>query len=298
MKAKSKKAVWVTSIFMASLFFSVSSFSDEPQITATRIKDNIFMLSGNGGNITVLTGPDGTFMIDDQYAPNTIAILDTLSSLKITTPKYLFNTHHHGDHTGGNENLGKLNAIIIAHDKVREHLEKGWSVPMFDMKAEPAKKEALPLITYNDEMALHINGLEVRAYYFKNAHTDGDSVVSFGSANVISTGDIFFTKELPFIDELEGGSLKGTIDAVDQIIAMVNDDTKIISGHGPLAKKQDLLAYRSWLETAYKKLTKLKAKGLTADQVVNRKPLEGLEEHENAWIPIDKWIKMVYPILE
>jgi len=179
---------------------------------------------------------------------------------------------------------------------VRERLVAGSFIAAFKMKAPPQSGAALPVVTFNDEMTLHINGETVRTFHVAHAHTDGDSVVQFVNANVIHTGDLFFNGFYPFIDVQHGGSLRGMIDGVDRILALANDDTRIIPGHGPLGSRADLIAYRDMLATALQRLRALKDEGMTAAEAVAAKPLADLEaEWGDGFLAGDTWIGVVYP---
>lgn len=266
------------------------------EVTSTKVSDKIYMFSAKGGNIGVFIGQDGTFVIDDQFAPISDTLLEKIISLGGSAPKFLINTHFHGDHTGGNENFGKKGAIIVGHENVRQRLKQGSIVKAFDMKTPPAAKVALPVITYNDKMHFHINNDDISIIHVANAHTDGDSFVYFKRANVIHAGDIFFNGFYPFIDTDNGGSLKGTIKAVDNILAISNADSKIIPGHGPMGDKKQLETYRKMLKTAYTHFLALKDKNVSVKDAVTQKPLKLLDEKwGNGIFNSDRWVELVYP---
>ncbi len=269
---------------------------DVPKVNAVKVANGIHMLTGKGGNVGVFIGKDGTFVIDDQFAPMTPKLMEKIKSLGGDTPKFLVNTHFHGDHTGGNENFGKKGTMIVSHENVRERLKKGYEIAAFNNKTPPAPAVALPVITYSNKMHFHINTEDVNLIHVSNAHTDGDTFIHFKNANVIHAGDLFFNGFYPFIDGGNGGSVKGLIDAVDTMLSVSNDKTQIIPGHGPLANKKDLMAYRGMLKTAYSNLLKLKKQGLTADQAKAKKPLAELDKAWSGGIfKTDNWIDVVYP---
>ena len=287
------KLISIASLLVVAPF---ASAQEDVKINATELTKNIHMLTGQGGNLGVFTGADGTFVIDDQFAPLSEKILEAIKSIGGNTPKFLLNTHFHGDHTGGNENFGKKGTIIVSHDNVRKRLVNGSFIAAFGMKAPPASIHALPAITFSDNMHFHINGDSVKAVHVANAHTDGDSFIHFKKANVIHAGDIFFNGFYPFIDAAHGGSLKGMIDAADAILSLSNASTKIIPGHGPLGDKAQLQAYRDMLSTAYVRLLKLKNEGVSAEDAVAKAPLADLEAKWGGGIFIgEKWIEIVYP---
>jgi len=274
---------------------STSAQMTDVKIAATKVADSIHMLKGKGGNIGVLTGPDGTFMIDDQFAPLTTKILAAVKEIGGETPRFVINTHYHHDHTGGNENLGKMGVTIVSHDNVRKKLANGATIKAFDKVIPPAPKAAVPVITFAEEMTFHLNGQTVHVFHSNNAHTDGDAIIHFREANVIHAGDTFFNGFYPFIDVGGGGSVQGVIAAVDKMLALANDDTKIIPGHGPLANKAQLIAYRDMLTIAQGRLSKLKSSGKSAAEAVAEKPLSDLETTwGKGFLPTDKWITIVY----
>jgi len=214
------------SSFIISFIF-LSTYSQEVNIEVQKLSDNIYMLIGQGGNIGVSAGDDSVFIIDDQYAPLTPKIISAIKTISDKPIKYVVNTHYHEDHTGGNENLAKLGTTIIAHDNVRKRLEN--DNPM----------EALPVITFSDKLSVYINGEQVLVFHLDNAHTDGDSMLYFVSSNVLHTGDIYFNSMYPYIDLDSGGTVNGYIEAIKQVLIVIDDETKIIPGHGALSNKKE-----------------------------------------------------------
>lgn len=266
------------------------------EVAVVPVAGTIHMLMGKGGNIGLFTGPDGTFLIDDQYAPATPEILAAIKSVGGSSPRFIINTHYHGDHTGGNENLGKAGALILSHDNVRRRLAFGAYIAPFKKKVGPLSPEGLPVATFSETMTLHINGETARAIHVPTAHTDGDAFILFEKANAIHAGDLFFNGFYPFIDVANGGTLRGMIAGIDAILAIADDKTKIIPGHGPLATKADLQAARNMLQTAYDRLRTLKAAGKTAAEAVSAAPLDDLEkEWGDGLFSGDRWIEITYP---
>ena len=285
-------------VISACYLFTVSTIQaqEDVKIGVIPVTDNIYMLSGEGGNIGVFLGGDGTFVVDDQFAPLTEKILAAIKSVGGDTPRFLINTHFHGDHTGGNENLGKAGTLIVSHDNVRQRLVNGSFIEAFGMNAPPANKVALPILTFSEDMHFHINNDSVNALYVPGAHTDGDSIIHFKKANVVHAGDVFFNGFYPFIDAANGGSLRGTIAAADAILALTDSKSKIIPGHGPLADKKQLQAYRDMLATAYTRLLKLKNEGASVEDAINHDPLADLESQWGGGIfKGEKWISIIYP---
>lgn len=270
--------------------------ADEVKITAVPVTDQIYMLTGKGGNLGLFIGSDGTFLIDDQFAPLTEKIVATIKSAGGETPKFLINTHYHGDHTGGNENLGGDGTLIFSHDNVRERLSAGSFIAAFKMQRPSVSQAGLPVVTFSEDISFHLNGDTVHAIHVPHAHTDGDSFIHFKNANVIHAGDIFFNGFYPFIDVQHGGSVRGMIAAADTILALADDKTKIIAGHGPLGDKAQLTSYRDMLGVAYERLRSLKEEGKTAEEAVAAKPLADLEaEWGDGLFKGERWVELVYP---
>lgn len=216
---------------------------DDVTITTEKLTKHVYMLQGAGGNIGVSIGEDGVFVIDDQFAPlsgKIIATIKTLSDMPIT---FLANTHHHGDHTGGNANMAKEGATIMAHENVRQRLEQ----PGKDGNTKPEK--ALPIITFNDTMSLYFNGEKVLIFHVDNAHTDGDALLYFTKSNVLHTGDTYFKERYPFIDLNSGGSVNGYINSAKKALMLIDNTTKIIPGHGGLSNKKEFQEFLAMLET-------------------------------------------------
>ncbi|MEE8149477.1 MAG: MBL fold metallo-hydrolase, partial [candidate division Zixibacteria bacterium] len=238
---RTKQIILVVTAVLILTSFSTASAQDfdKIQITSVKITDNIFMLQGAGGNIGLSFGSDGIFIIDDKFAPlheKLIAVIDELTKGKVSESAntFLLNTHFHGDHTGGNELLGKTGAVIMAHQNVRKRLSVEMNIPFFKSTSPPVPGIGLPVITFEQDITLHLNGDNVNIIHVGPAHTDGDAIVHFSKADVIHGGDILFASSYPFIDLDNGGSVFGVINAVEQILELAGDKTKIIPGHGDL----------------------------------------------------------------
>jgi glyoxylase-like metal-dependent hydrolase (beta-lactamase superfamily II) len=268
------------------------------EVTPVKITNHLYMLAGKGGNIGLFIGDDGTFMIDDQFAPLTEQILAAIKTIGGTHPKFLINTHYHPDHTGGNENLGEESTLIFSHDNVRKRLHDGYTIKTFKAEQSPLAPEGLPVVTFSKDITFHLNGEDIHAVFVPNAHTDGDSFIIFPKANVIHTDDIFFNGFYPFIDVEHGGNLQGMIAAADTILKLADDATTIIPGHGPLGDKAELKNYRNMLATVLKRLQKLKKAGKSVDDVIAAKPLADLEqEWGDGHFKGDQWIKLIFSSL-
>ena len=278
--------------FMA---LAATGLAEDEKIIPMPITEQIYMIGGEGGNIGLFIGGDGTFLIDDQFAPMTEKIVEAIKSVGGDYPRFLINTHYHGDHTGGNEKLGAGGTLIFSHDNVRERLSTGSYIKEFSMQRPGISPVGLPVVTFSEDISFHLNGDTIRAIHVPNAHTDGDSFIYFKAANVIHAGDFFFNGIYPFIDVNHGGSLKGMIKAVDLVLSLADNDTKIIAGHGPVGDIKQLASYRRMLWTAYERLRKLKASGKTAQEAVTAKPLADLEATWGAGLfKGDQWIEMIY----
>jgi len=240
------------------------------EIKTHQVAGNFYYLEGQGGNIGVLIGDDGVLMIDDQFAPLTEKIMAAVKALSQKPVRMLVNTHVHGDHTGGNENVGKLGINILAQDNVRVRLLKGVN------GAAPAAAVALPLVTYSDKVQLHLDGEDVQIGKFPPAHTDGDSYIRFPKIDVIHVGDVFRTVGYPTVDGPNGGTVKGTIEALQMIVDMAGPNTKIVPGHGVVVNRDQVASFRAATIEAQKRMTAAIKQGMTVEQVIAANPLADL----------------------
>ena len=223
-------------------------------------------------------GEDGAFLIDDQFAPLTDKIRATIAKITDKPLKFVLNTHWHGDHTGGNENLGQAGALIVAHENVRKRMSTKQFIKAFNRESPASPKVALPAVTFTDSVTLHLNDEDIHAFHVAPAHTDGDSIVHFKKANVMHLGDTFFNGMYPFIDVSSGGSVDGVIASATRVLEIADADTKIIPGHGPLSNEKELEAYRDMLQTVRDRVKKLKDAGKTAAEVVASLPTKDFDE--------------------
>ena len=285
-------------LFTATLLASVSTplfAQGEVTIKIEKIAPGVAVLFGQGGNIGVSYGPDGTVLIDDQFAPLTPKIQEAVASLGATPVKFLINTHSHFDHTGGNENFGKAGAIIMAQEHVRDRMMAG--AKMLGRTIEPAPKIALPIVTWHDGLSLHLNNDEVRALHMKHGHTDGDSIVHWKSANVIHMGDLFVNKvTLPFIDITSGGSALGLLAAIEKTLTLIDDKTVVIPGHGPIANKADLTAYRNMLRAVIDPVQAGIGAKKTMEQIIAEK-LAAIYEVKGGFVSGDAFVTAIYKSL-
>ncbi len=220
---------------------------DTVKIVPVSVTNNIYMLKGAGGNVGLLIGKEGTLMIDDQFAPLSNKINGAIKSLDPGEIRFLFNTHLHGDHTGGNENFRRIGATVVAHNQVRVRMSKEQVNKAFNRTTPPRDPEALPVITFADKLNFHLNDEDIELIHLDNGHTDGDVLVHFMKANVYHTGDAFVRYGYPFIDVSSGGTFTGFINSLDKILAITDESSKIIPGHGELATRADVKSLRDKL---------------------------------------------------
>lgn len=295
-----KKSVYLT-IFLAisgpSSLLAQQDFSNI-EIKSIEVTKGIYMLTGSGGNMGLCVGQDATFLIDDQYAPLTEKIKSAVREITNKPIEFVLNTHWHGDHTGGNENLGEMGALIVAHDNVRARMSTEQFMKAFNRTIAPSPKAALPVVTFNDTVTFHLNDETIHAFHVAPAHTDGDSVIFFKNANVVHAGDLFFRARFPFIDLSAGGSFTGMIAASERLLELVDDETKIIPGHGDLATKSDLREYRDMLVLVKERVAPLIAAGKTEAEVVAAKPLADSPSWGEGFMNADNFLKIVYQSLK
>jgi glyoxylase-like metal-dependent hydrolase (beta-lactamase superfamily II) len=259
------------------------------QVTAHQVAGNIYYLEGAGGNVGISIGDDGVVMIDDQFAPLTEKLVAAIRTLSQGPIRFVINTHIHGDHTGGNENLGKMGIPIVAHDNVAVRLAKGVN------GGPPAPPEARPVVTYADSVTLHLNGDTVRVVKVPAAHTDGDSIIHFVNANVIHAGDVFRTTGYPGVDAGNGGTVKGTLETMQILIDMAGPDTKIIPGHGMVSDRAALIEFRDMVAEVQKRISDLIRQGMTLEQVVAAKPTADLDAR---WGSFERFLPGFYNALK
>jgi cyclase len=261
------------------------------EITTTPVRGSIYMLQGSGGNIGVSIGDDGTFIVDDQFAPLTEKIQAAIGALTPNPVQFVVNSHWHYDHTDGNENFGRAGALIVAHDNSRKRMETDQVVSLSNRPQPAYSAVGLPKITFHDSMRFFYNGDLIDVVHYGPGHTDGDAVIYFRDTNVVHTGDVFVRYGLPFIDNPNGGSIDGTIDATGAIAGMIDDDTIIIPGHGQLSSRDDLLAYRDMLVTIRDRMRSQMAEGRSVDEIVASNPAHGYAEPGEG---TERWIRAAY----
>lgn len=246
--------------------------SDEVAITRTPLRNGLYLLQGDGGNMVASVGSDGVFLVDDQFAEVSDAIRAAIAEVSDQPVRFLANTHWHGDHTGGNENFGKQRTVIIAQDEVRARMSQPQALKRFPTPKPAAPAAALPVLTFDQGMTLHLNGQTIALEHAAHAHTDGDALVHYQPADVLHMGDTFFNGMYPFIDLETGGSIDGVIAAANRGLAMAGPDTLIVPGHGPLSDRAGLQRYRDLLVDLRSRVAALIAQGKSRQQVLDAHP--------------------------
>jgi cyclase len=269
------------------------------QIKVTKVSGNIYMLEGEGGNIAASVGEDGIVIVDDQFAPLAEKIQAALKGLGITDKqvRFVINTHYHGDHTGGNLPFDQAGSTIIAQDNVRKRLESGGvggNGGSVHFESKPADKAALPIITFEHDITVHLNGEDIRALHFPAGHTDGDSIIFFPKNNVVHMGDDFVRYGFPFIDVSSGGSVQGMIAAMEKATAQLPVDVKVIPGHGALSNLDDVRAFVKMLKDTSAAVESALKQHKTLEQMKQEKILAPWQKWSGEFINTDAFIETLY----
>jgi cyclase len=305
---KTLRSAMVFGLLAAVMLLSSATWAQQDQdfskveIKVTKVSGNIYMLEGAGGNIGASVGEDGIVIVDDQFAPLADKIQAALKNLGITdkTVRFVINTHYHGDHTGGNAPFNNAGSTLIAQDNVRKRLESGGTAGnggSIKMDVKPAEKAALPIITFEHDVTVHLNGEDIRALHFPSGHTDGDSIIFFPKNNVVHMGDDFVRYGFPFIDVASGGSVQGMISAMEKATAQLPPDVKVIPGHGALSNLDDVRAFTKMLKDTSAVVQKALDAHKTLEQMKQEKILDPWREKwapEKAFINADAFIETLY----
>jgi len=289
-------------LLIALIFASTNSLAaqDKPvEFTTIQLSDSVYMLRGRGGNVGISNGKDGVYIIDDQVSPITNQLLQAIRKISNKPIRFVINTHYHADHTGGNETIGGAGAVIIAHDNIRKRMTTEQVSIFMQNTTPPYAENALPIVTFNDSMSLHLNGETATAYHVANGHTDGDSIIHFPVSNVIHMGDMYFNNQYPYVDLDAGGSMQGLLAAADLALSMANESTRIIPGHGPLGIMEDLKNYRDYLVKASANVQELIDQEMNLQQIIAAEPTkEWDEELGKTWITPAQFVTFIYNSLE
>src|SRR5246127_1281860 len=269
------------------------------QIKVTKVSGNIYMLEGQGGNIAASVGEDEIVIVDDKFAPLADKIQAALKNLGITDKpvRFVINTHYHGDHSGGNAPFANSGSTVIAQDNVRKRLTTGGTAGnggSMKMENKPAEKAALPIITFEHDVTVHLNGEDIRALHFPSGHTDGDAIIFFPKNNVVHMGDDFVRYGFPFIDVASGGSIQGMIDGVEKAVAQLPADVKVIPGHGALSNLDDVRSYIQMLKDTTAAVQRAMAAHKSADQMKQEKILAPWVKWSNDFVSQDIFIETIY----
>jgi glyoxylase-like metal-dependent hydrolase (beta-lactamase superfamily II) len=283
-------------LFMTVVVMAQQDFS-KVEIKVSKVSGNIYMLEGSGGNIAASVGDDGIVIVDDQYAPLADKIQAALKGITDKPVRFVINTHYHGDHTGGNEPFSNKGSTVIAQDNVRKRLENGGMAGnggSIKMEQKPAAKAALPVITFEHDVTVHLNGEDIRALHFPSGHTDGDSIIFFPKNNVVHMGDDFVRYGFPFIDVASGGSVQGMIDAMEKAMALLPADVKVIPGHGAVSNLDDVRAFVKMLKETSAAVQKGIDSKQTVEQMKQAKVLAQWDKFSGGFINSDAFIETLY----
>jgi glyoxylase-like metal-dependent hydrolase (beta-lactamase superfamily II) len=292
-----KRLLILTTLLAATS--SAPAQENEVEFKSFQLSDTVYMLKGAGGNVGISAGDDGLYIIDDQVKPVTAQLLDAIKEISDAPIRFVINTHYHYDHTGGNETLGGKGTVIIAHDNIRSRMNSEQVNIILGSTTAAYPAPALPVLTFNDQISLHLNGESATAYYVANGHTDGDSIIHFPVSNVIHMGDMHFNGLYPFIDLDAGGSIQGMIAAAELGLSLANESTHIIPGHGPLATVEDLENYRAFLAKATANVQQLIDQGLDLQQAIAAEPTKEWDESlGKAWITPAQFVTFIYNSLK
>jgi glyoxylase-like metal-dependent hydrolase (beta-lactamase superfamily II) len=278
MKMTPARIARATLLVLVFLAVAAAAYSQAPpdyskvEIKTTKLADNFYTLEGQGGMIGILVGPDGVFMVDSQFAPLTGKIVAAVKQITSEPIRFMVNTHLHPDHTGGNENLGKMGVILVGRDELRKRLAEGAPAVNGAGGRAPAPPAALPLITYEGKMTFHMDGEDLELIAIPHAHTDGDTIVRFPKINVIMTGDFYRSVGYPNIDRGSGGTLNGTIEGLAYVASLAGPDTKIIPGHGQTVTRSEVIACRDMLVDVRDRVAQLMRQGKSLQDVIAAHP--------------------------
>lgn len=261
------------------------------QFKSTKVSGNVYMLQGRGGNIGAIVGPEGILIVDDDYRDLSPKLAAALKELGQEKPRFIMNTHWHGDHTQGNEFFGK-DSTIIAHYNVRKRMSQVNTIFGREVPASPV--QAWPVITYSETLSVFVNGDEIKAVHYPNGHTDGDTVVFFTKANVVHLGDDFFVGRFPFVDLDSNGSVQGLINSIASLIGTIPADAKLIPGHGPLSTVADLKAFHTMLLDTVKIVQDGMKAGKSLDDMKKAGFPEKFKEAGSGFIKTEQWIETIY----
>ena len=285
-------------LIIASIFVSLNSNAQETpdkEVEVIKLAEGIHMLMGVGGNIAVSNGADGVFIVDDDMPPIAAKIEAAVRSIQDEPVRMVFNTHWHFDHAGGNKHFGEQGALIVAHDNVRERMSTKQFSALFNNETKPSPNVALPVVTFDHSISFHLNDSTIRALHIPMGHTDGDAVLFFEEANIVHMGDLFFNRMYPVIDISAGGSARGMIAAIDTVLPMLNADTVIIPGHGPVGNVKGLKEFQEMLSIVTNRIQLLVDEGKSLEEV---NALSPTINYDGVWawnfMPPERFTQLIY----
>jgi cyclase len=289
MKMRALLLAAVMLITVAGIAQNAQTDFSKVEIKTTKISEKFYTLEGQGGMIGALVGPDGVFLVDTQFAPLTDKIVAAVKKVSTSPIRFVVNTHVHGDHTGGNENLGKLGAAIFSRDQLRARLARP------NGNAAPAPAAALPVVTYDGPVTIHMNGEEVQLIPIRSAHTDGDTLVRFPGLDVLMTGDYYRSLGYPNIDRANGGTLNGMLEGLGTTIGLAGPNTKIIPGHGPTVDRTAVTAHRDMMLAVRDRVAQMVKQGKTAPEIIAAKPTADFDAKiEGGATTAERFINQLY----
>ena len=281
-------------------YYKVYAQYENIAINTTKLTDSLYMLQGSGGNILVSAGQNGVFMVDDQFAPLTVKIKDAISKITDKPIQFVINTHWHPDHTGGNENLGEAGTIIVSHDNVKKRLSTEQFSDFFKRSVPPLSEKGLPIITFSDNMTIYQNDDQINIIHMDSGHTDGDSIVHFTKNNVIHVGDDFSDKAYPFIDISSGDTVDGLISSLKTIASIINDETKVVSGHTGISNKTKVNEYANMLTDVRNQISQMINEGKSLESIITLQPTSKYDKiyyYDNTNIKPEDFVTHVYQSL-
>lgn len=268
------------------------------EFRTTRLSDTVHLLQGAGGNILLSAGDDAVFLIDDDYAPMTAKLKEAIGRITRKPVGFVLNTHWHFDHVGGNETLAREGVLVVAHDNARKRMSSEQFIALFQAKVPASPRGALPIVTFGGDISFHINGETIHAFHAPAAHTDGDTIVHLRGSDLIHMGDIFFNGTYPFIDASSGGTADGVVAAMDRVLALATDKTRIIPGHGPIASRADLQRHRDLIATVSQRIKELRQAGRSDVEIKAAKPAAEFDaEYGRGFIRGDRFIDMMLGVI-
>lgn len=272
-----------------------SAPSPEPELVVHQLRPGLHVISGDGGNVAVWHGPDGTVVVDDGVAPLAPRLLAAVENIAPGPVRFVISTHWHPDHTGGNEHFGGSGSLLVAHDNVRARMSDPQTIAAYDLEVPAAPAGALPVVTFDDSLSLHLNGDRLTALHVEAAHSDGDVLVWWDEANVVHVGDLYYAGTYPFIDLASGGSLAGFVAALETVLSRADSRTIVIPGHGPVSTRAGLSAYRDMLVAAGRRVRTLVDEGKSLDEVLAARPTEAFDDaYGQGSMSAERFVRILY----